>query len=202
MQPGLLPTRPWGAPGGAAARTAHGGLLEGLQPGLPTGAPGGAAARAAHGGLWRGCSQECPQGLLEGPQPGLPLPTRPRGAPGGAAVNTAPHTHTHLAPVGGSMQWLPAITVPGAQAGSVPQQQDGYLTEAIGRRYVQLQARPNTEFWLPGRQLLPHTVAGSLPVWPHGPGAHRDQPLPATSPERPPVPVAPAQPGPPQCFPG
>lgn len=40
--------------------------------------------------------------------------------------------HTYLAPVGRSMQWLPAVTVLGAQTGPVLQQQGSRLAEPIG----------------------------------------------------------------------
>lgn len=40
--------------------------------------------------------------------------------------------HTHLAPVGRCMQWLPAVAVLGTQAGPVLQQQGSRLAEPIG----------------------------------------------------------------------
>lgn len=50
-----------------------------------------------------------------------------------AGSSAPPSTGAHLAPVGRRMQRLPAITVLGAQAGLVLQQQGSCLTEPVGR---------------------------------------------------------------------
>lgn len=65
----------------------------------------------------------------------LRAPTRARNLPSLPAP-----VDTHLAPVGCSMQRLPAIMVLSAQAGSLLQQQGSHLTEPISRGDVQLQA--------------------------------------------------------------
>lgn len=65
-------------------------------------------------------------GLLKDPRPGARSPYQAR----------LPPPCTHLAPVGCSVQRLPAVLVSGAQAGPVLQQQGSRLTKPVGGRNV------------------------------------------------------------------